>query len=333
MTVEEIINETGAEYSPYMGDLVNHLPMAQWAVYKLSQDRDTVDKFTKKYLSRSSVNKVKKDYKKVESIESALGNRELYEGTLDFLKKQALTLDIEIITRDIINKYPLGMSSGLFHTLIRVAYGVEGYKEKPELKDELLRGLAYYITAYREAKEFKREIDPDEFRQEIEKLSRDVHIREILENNNTLGQTIRELYDDEDYIKKGFTIKGGEDIKIKTLLKFLIPLFYEKGNIVILHCITSIHALLMLKDYYNDFENMIDILTSCIITHLISTGIKDYPEMKELNTGLSWKCIVEKTIKSNDVHDVKLTYSAFSLDGIYNIEQLKDVSIKRIRRS
>lgn len=36
MTVEETINMTGKDHSPYMGKLINHLPMAQWAVYKLS---------------------------------------------------------------------------------------------------------------------------------------------------------------------------------------------------------------------------------------------------------------------------------------------------------
>ena len=225
------------------------------------------------------------------------------------------------------------MSSGLFHTLIRVAYAIEEYKEKPALKEELLRGLAYYITAYRGASAFTREIEPKDLIKEMEALSSDVHIREILENNVTLGTTIRALYGDEEYMSKGFIIKGQEEKKIRTILEMLIPLFYEKGNIVILHCITSIHALVVLKDYYNDFENAIDTLISCIITHLISTGTVEYPQMKELKTGLSWKCIVEKALKSNDVHDVKLTYSALCLDEKYDIEQFKDIAIRRIRRS
>lgn len=333
MKVESIINNTGEEYSPYIGDIVNHLPMAQWAVYKLSGESEIVERFTKKYISRINIDPVKEKYMEVNSLEEAVGDRGLYEGTLDFLKKESQTKDIEDLTREILNKYQLGMSSGLFHTLIRVAYGVEGYKEKPALKDELIKGLAYYVTAYREAKGFKREIEPDGIIEEMENLSRDIHIKEILAANNTLGKTIKGLYEDEEYIEKGFIIKGEADKKIRTLLEFLIPLFYEKGNIVILHCITSIHALIILKDYYHDFDGAIDILTSCIITHLISTGTVDYPVMKELRTGLSWKCLIEKTLKSNDAHDVKLTYSAMVLDEIYNIDQLKDISIKRIRRT
>lgn len=332
MTVESTINNRGEKFSPYMGDLVNHLPMAQWALYKLSGESDIVDEFTEKYLNRLNIDKIDEEYERVNSLEEALGKTELYQGTLEFLKEKVKTQDIEVLTREILNKYPLGMSSGLFHTTIRIAYGVEGYLEKPELKDELLRGLAYYITAYRGAKEFHRSISADEIIKEMESLAGDIHIKEILEDNNTLGKTIKSLYDDEEYMSKGFIIKGEEDEKLRTLLKLLIPLYYEKGNIVILHCITSIHALLVLKNYYEDFENAINILTSCIITHLISTGTSEYPEIEELKTGLSWKCIVEKAIKSNDVHDIKLTYSSTYLDDKYNIEQLKDISIKRIRR-
>lgn len=331
MTVESIINKTGKEFSPYMGPLINHLPMAQWAVYKLSRESELVDEFTLKYLENARIDKSRKEYKGVNSLEEALGKRDLYEGTIDFLKKELLTKDIEELTTYILNKYPLGMSSGLFHTLIRVGYGVEGYMEKGALREELIRGLSYYVTAYRGARLFERGVPSKDIRKEMKSLSGDVHVKEILENHDRLGQRLKALYSDEIYLKKGFILKGDNHQKIRALLGLLIPLFYERPNIVILHCITSLHALIMLKEYYDDFGEAIDILTTCIITHLIATGIIDYPEMKENKTGFSWKCIIEKSLRSSDVHDIKLTYSAICLDKIYNIEQFKDISIKRIR--
>ncbi len=331
MTVEGIINKIGKNLSPYMGSLVNHLPMAQWAVYKLSDNAEAVDLFTIDYEDQSRIDKVKKQYKEVKSLDEALGKRELYEGTLDFFKKELLNKDIEELSKYILNKYSLGMSSGLFHTLIRVGYALEGYREEEMLKAEVLRALSYYVTAYREANLFEREISRRNIRQEIENLAGDLHIKKILEGHDTLGQRIKALYNDERYMNKAFIIKGENHEKIKTLLNLLIPLYCKTGNIVILHCITGIHALVMVKDYYEDFGQAIDILTTCIITHLIATGITKYPEMVETKTGLSWYCIKEKALKSTDSHDLKLTYSASFLDKIYNIEQLKDVSIKRVR--
>lgn len=333
MKVANIINDTAKDHSPYMGSLVNHLPMAQWAVYKLSGESDAVDKFTSKYLEDGKINRVKEEYQKVDSLEEALGKRDLYEGTLEYLKEEIHSKNIEELTREILNEYKLGMSSGLFHTLIRVAYGMEAYQEEETLKDELLRGLAYYVTAYRRAEIFDREISTENIRDEIETLSRDLHIRGIIKNNESLGQRMKELYNDYIYMKKGFVIKGSEDEKIRSLLDMLIPLYNQIGNIVILHCITGLHALIVLKDYFDDFQQALDILTTCIITHLIATGVDNYPELKENQTGFSWKCLVEKTLKSRDVHDIKLTYSALSLDEMHNYEQFKDVSFKRLRHS
>lgn len=333
MSVGPIINETARKYSPYQGTLVNHLPMAQWALYKLSGSSEIPKEFTQKYLERSQINKVKEEYAKVDSLEEALGNRDLYEGTLDFLKEDLHKNDIEKLTRKILNDYKLGMSSGLFHTLIRVAYGMQAYKEDESLKEELLRGLAYYVTGYRAAESFDGEVLADQIREEIQKLSRDLHIREILENNDSIGQRMKGLYNDYIYMKKGFKIRGTADEKIEALLNMLIPLYNERGNIVILHCITGLHALTVLQDYFDDYDEAIDILTTCIITHLIASEIDHYPKLQANKTGLSWKCLVQKTLRSADVHDIKLTYSALSLDRTYPFEQFKDVSVKRLRHS
>lgn len=333
MKVESIINETGEKHSPYMGSLVNHLPMAQWAIYKLSGEDEKVNNFTDTYLKVSHINPVREEYKKLSSLEEALGNRDLYEGTLDLLKKEAKDKDIKEITKNILNKYKYGMSSGLFHTLIRVAYGAEGYSEKNELRDELIRGLAYYISAYRESKLFKREIPSEDIFEEMETLLSNPEIKEILENNDSLGQRLKALYSNKIYLDKAFIIKGNPDEKIKGLLNLLVPLYYVKGNIVILHCITSLHAMTMLKDYYEDYEEAIDILNSSIITHLVTTEIYEYPRSFNSKNGFPWSCIEQKAIKSKDVHDIKLAYSALVLDGLYNIDELKDISVKRIRHS
>lgn len=295
--------------------------------------RKTVSEFTREYLHIVHIDKVKDRYKEVASIEEALGKRDLYEGTLDFLKKEMMSKDIKQFTKEILNKYKFGMSSGLFHTLIRVSYGVEGYDEKPELKEELLRGLAYYITAYRESRLFEREISREDIFKEITSLAKDSHIKQILEKNETLGQRMKALYKDKKYLQEGFLIQGNSEMKIKALLDLLVPLFYAKNNIVVLHCITSIHAIIVLKDYFEDYEEALDILTSAIITHLITTSIDEYPESIDTKTGFSWKCLKEKALKSKDVHDVKLTYSAFVLDKMFDVDELKDISIKRVRHS
>jgi hypothetical protein len=331
MKISSLINDCGKEHSPYMGNLVNHLPMGQLALYKMTEDLDKVKKFTESYLSKARINPVKEDYIKISSIEGYLGNRELYKPCLSLVKREIEKRGIVEFTKHILNTYPLGMSSGLFHTTIRVAYAVEGEKIDGNLKEEIIRALAYYITAYREAELLIRKIDGGNIIQETEKLIENPHIKQLLSSKDSLGQKMKVLYESEEYSKYGFIIEGSEEQKIRSFLNLLLPAYYNSDNIVILHCITGLHAVLVLKDYYNDFSKILDILFTCILTHLLTVENLDFEELKNEEIISSWGDIFEKASSSSDVHTLKLTYTCSELDKLYGMPELKQIALRRIK--
>lgn len=328
----EIVNKYGEKHSPYTRNLVNHLPMGQLAYYKLTNNLEELERYSKEYRNIDDINPVKSSYPKKESLEECLGNRELYESSLDIIRERSKDIGIENLLSKILNTYDLGISSGIFHTLIRLAYGVEGYQLDKGYQDEIERGLAYYITGYQEAKLLIQKKKASNIIVQMNRLIRYPHIKDLIDNTDTVGQGIQALYRDEKYLKDlGFTLEGREDEKIRALLKLLIPTYYHTGNIVALHCITSIHALIVLKEYFKDFNRAIDILTTSIITHLLSSNIRDYKYRIDNSTGLSWDCVRIKGSRSPDVHAIKLTYSALELNKIYKIPELKDIALRRIR--
>lgn len=332
MTIGKVINDYGKSHSPYMRGLVNHLPMGQLALYKMTKDLEKVRSYSKEYNKKANIDQVKQNYPKKESLEECLGKRNLYESCLDIIKEKSSEETIKNLIQDIVNKYKLGMSSGLFHTLIRLAYGVEGYDLDKELIYEIQRGLAYYITAYREANLFTRRIQGSEILKEMENLANNIHIEELISTKETLGQRMKLLYGDEKYLKElGFVIEGSPEDKIRALLKLLIISYNNSSSIVVLHCITGLHALIVLREYYDDFSEAIDILTTCIITHMLSIDSREYIENIEDKTELSWRCILAKGSESSDIHAIKLTYTAYELDKLYKIPGLKDIALKRIR--
>lgn len=331
MSIGKIINNYGSKDSPYMGGLVNHLPMGQLALYKMTGDLEKVRAYSQEYLERGNINTVKIDYPKKKSLRECLGKRNLYESCLDLIKEKSKIKGIHNLTKDILNKYILGMSSGLFHTLIRVAYGVEGCQIDKELTEELERALAYYITAYREGDLFTRKIPSSQIIDEMKTLSSSEHIRNLILSKDTLGQRMKSLYSDDEYLKLGFIIDGSEEEKIKALLKLLVPLYDDSGNIVVLHCITGLHALVVLQEYYYDFSKALDIFTTLVITHLLTIDSLEYNDTIKDKTELSWRCILAKGAGSTDVHAIKLAYSSYELDKIYGFPELKDSALKRIR--
>lgn len=330
MTIGEIINHYGKEHTPYIGGLVNHLPMGQLAVYRMTKDLEKVKSFTKSFLERVNIGKVQDHYPMINTVEETLGNRSLYKPCLDLVRKKLKENGMDVYVNYILNKYILGLSSGLFHTTIRVAYAMEGIRLDPILVDEVERALAYYITAYRQSELFTRRIPGSSIIQEMDQLANDDHIKNILENQNSLGMKIRALYDEKDFINKGFIIEGNEEDKIEALLDLLIPAYYFSGNIVTLHCITGLHAIIVLKDYFEDYSRTLDILTTSIITHLLTTGYHYYNKAINDFTHVSWDAIISVASEKCDVHAVKLAYSCNEIYKLYPKRGLKEIAIKRI---
>ena len=331
MTIGEMINHYGENHTPYVGGLVNHLPMGQLAIYKMTEDLDKVKSFTDSFLERVNVNQVQIDYPNIHTIEETLGNRSLYEACLYLIKEEVKNTDRDKYLKRMINKYIRGLSSGLFHTIIRVAYAIEGAAIDPLLNDEIERALAYYITAYRESKLFSRKIPGSIIKEEMDRLVFDNHLKDVLANHDTLGKKIKALYSENDFLEKGFVIDGDENEKINALLDLLIPTYYYSGNIVALHCITGLHAVIDMKDYFDNYSFVLDVLTTSIITHLLTLNYYDYNREIDEFSHTSWEAIISIGSDQTDVHAVKLCHSAYELHKRYEIKGLKDIAIKRIR--
>lgn len=333
MKISELINTYGEKHNPYQGNLVNHLPMGQLAMYKISDSIEKTKEYTEKYVSSRDINKVSEFYDEVDSLEETLGNRNQYESALAILEKDMNHENADYYIKKVLNEYPLGMSSGLFHVLIRLAYAVEGYEVDKDYLSEIKRAVAYYITAYREAGIFSRKVDSESILNEGEKLYSKEYVKEILSNKSSLGQKMKALYDSNDYMKDGFIVQGDSDEKIKGALDISLNAYLNTESIVALHCITGTHALIVLKKYFEDFNKAVDVLNTCIITHLVASEIGEYHLSNQEYTPLTWKEIHKTAEEVTDVHAVKLAYTAYQLNKIYEDKRFPTSAAVRLNLS
>lgn len=225
----------------------------------------------------------------------------------------------------------MGISSGVIHTLIRLGYAVEGYRVEPESPDEVARALAYYLTAYREAKTFSRQVDDGAaFSEEMNSLTGSAPIQRAIQSKSSLDQRLKALYGSDEYLRTGIVVKGNEGDKARGLLDYLNPLFNRTHDIVVLHCITGLHAAFMLKEHFLDFEHAIDILTACITTHILAAMPRDQFDRVYDAKAHSWDALLRKGSASKDVHTLKLTYSCHQLYKVCPHDGLKDVALNKI---
>ena len=328
--IGHIINKYGEKYSPYRSGLVNHLPMAQLAMYKMTENMKKVEALTKDQTEKGKIDQVREEYPECESLDTCIGNRDMYESVLDIFKRDINEDNIDDYLKKILNENLLCMSSGLFHTLIRVYYGVEGYRMDKNLIQEVRRALAYYLTACREGDVFQRKIAPDQAMEEMEKLIEDENIQAIIGQESTTGMKMKSLYESPHYMEAGFIIDGNKDEKVEALLSFLLPAFINTGSIVVLHGITGLQALLGLEEYYEDFHQALDIYTSMVITHILTVidlGLDIKPKDK---VDFSWEYILSLGSGSHNSHHLKFTYSCHELSKKYPVRNLKRAVLKRI---
>lgn len=327
MTLKEMINEYGKDYRPYMNGLVNHLPMAQLAIFKMMGDLDKVKRYSDVYVLKMDINPIRPTNRKVNNFEECLGEVDAYEACLAFVEKEIEKRGLETVVREVLNAYALGMSAGLFHVTIRLGYALEGYRMDPTSTDEVARSLSYYITAYRKAIRLEKKISGDAFKESLERMLDDKHLRNLVTSGISTGSKLKALYTDDHFISSAFTIDGNEASKVKTLLNILLDYYNKSGNFLILHCITGLHALLMLKPYFDDFNDTLDVYTTCMIGHVLSLqGLKVH-DFNIAYQGISWDEIIESGANDKDVHTIKFTYTCSELYKMYEIEALKKAAM------
>lgn len=329
MNIEQLINKDAEKDSPYMGNFINHLPMVKFALFRITDDIKKVENYVEYYLNSYNIDKVKEHYEKVDSLEECLGKTELYESCLVFIRNITGEENIEELVRSILGKYPLGLSSDLFHTIIRLSYAMEGYHIDKKLKPEVERALAYYITGYHEGGLFNGYVSKDDVLVEMNKLIEDKELKEIRYSNKSLGKKLKKLYSNENYLKRGFTIEGKEENKVKGILEVLMPAFYNSDNIVMLHCITGLQAVITLKDYFEDYMVALDIHATTALTHLLTQTDLDIRN-QDTKIEESWDAVLKKAAESKNIHTIKLAYTCKKLYDMFKVNDLRYTINKRI---
>lgn len=332
MELSKLINTSAREQSPYMGGLVNHLPMGQFALFMLSGDLERVASYTEYYNKYFKVDSISDNYTPAASLEDCLGKRDNYEACLDLINKEISTTSMDHMVRHVLNTYPLGISSGIFHVTIRLAYATEAATYDDKLIEEVARALAYFVTAYHEITPIHHKTSRDKFQSNMMQLQETDEVRNILDKNLSLGKTLKAFYQNPTVLDKFALIEGDEKEKIQGLLDVCLPAFIHTKSIIALHCITGLHAMLVLKNYFKDFSEALDNYTAAVTAHLLTISGTSFQEAETNQSLPSWSELIAMGIDSKAVHTLKFTYTCHELYDDYPREGLKRALLNQIKK-
>lgn len=283
MFVQKILTDY-SHYGPLHGQgLVNHLPMAQVALWKMGATEERLQAYSEAYIKRWQITPAPVGPKKITQLDDALGDELEYCNYVVYFKKVLKTQGIESLLKETLNPLSKGMASGLFHGLIRTAYALESGS-----LEEVTRGLSLYASVYHETRFEGKMIQAHDFKEA--------------------------LYTYHQQEGQHFYMEGTIEQKEQALAETLSQLYLSTGHFIVLHMITGFHALMVLKKYYREFDNVLDRYTVCVQRAIRRLPKDMYKKIVLSQAEYEWAALKQEAIEAEDAHTIKFIYTCDELN-------------------
>ncbi|MBS1956435.1 MAG: questin oxidase family protein [Cyanobacteria bacterium SZAS-4] len=304
-------------------NLTNHLPMAQFALYRVGASDADFDRFTNYYI----------DLHGLRSAETAtgiplqennwrnyLGERKFYSDFRLFFARQLTKLGRTQFLKLYFNDLAKGISSAAFHSLIRLAYGVDSDND-----EEILSGMAYLADAYLE---LHGPIPP------LSESGNSLHNQmnyvseELSSGRLVLPDLEGIIFEKMDIVSQPEVLASiSENIAIPvgtTLRNFAdlaLNLYLSTKDFTTLHTVTSCHASRIMMQYVEHENLYLQYYYQAFLAAYLTIGAPPVASHETTLRSEDDKLIEEiksAAQKATDDHDIKLTYTALEEHQAYN---------------
>jgi len=299
------LHERFSTLSPiYSGGLTNHLPMVITALRLLGVEDSKIEVISEEYVEHKNI---------VDLSNSGIDNDSFsdeYIRLTNFFLSEIKYKSVETVLTTMLNNNKYALNSGLFHGLIRIAYG---YMENDDLL--IAQALAYFELIKQDLK--LEGIPVEDIYQSFEKL---VGVRKELDvNDKSFGEKM-------EAVQKNKTIQENlfypiDLVKHKEVaVEFFVKYFNKTEDFFILHVITGYHALHILSQFFDNEEEVFQnfFMQSQIV--MLGNGHDNHEEYTEKR---NFKELNKQTSTLRDAHDIKLFLSLCYFYERYEIEELK----------
>ncbi|MBW8186239.1 questin oxidase family protein [Shewanella nanhaiensis] len=296
----DLLLEKSGHYHPLYGDgLATHLPMVLTALDLLNASsiklQHTFDESIKGLEEIGSLESVIS----VNGIDSNLGNSESFRSYLTYFKSELEQCGTQAVLKKSLPILISGVAASAFHGLIRLAYAIEA-----NCQSEMAIALAYWSAEY-QSFELNEETTNESLESILTKLS------PLGENHKfSPGLIVDRMSEIGILLKRNGSVTQPNIIDISTLREFTIKSFYLSDDFTLLHTVTGCHALSIVLPYLEDKQTALRELWKAIVVAYLSTGLRyQDKEITTVENNINFSPIIEKALKSEDSHAIKLVYT------------------------
>jgi len=313
MNVEqEKLYEKYEALSPiYQGGLTNHLPMMFTALVESGVSTAKIEEILDKYKSDKDLYELTDVTYPTSDFEQAYINQTGYY--LGRIHEVGVDITVGVFMNDMTH----ALSSGLYHGLIRLAYGL---KSKHDVL--IAQALAYFECLKSEEEEQGQVVSFNEFEMVCTNLDK---IRSLMDAEFSAPGTynkIEVIKQRKELMDKIVVVK---DIQFhqKELLELFARRYKHTQDFYTLHILTGFDALLEIEEFIPQFSVVLNrFLYSAQIIMLLENGLN--PIDKEHTRGFDE--ILSEIDQLHDEHEIKLVYSLSTLYRRFNVVECLEIA-------
>ncbi len=313
--INSIVNLYGEKYEPaFGGGLSNHLPMAQVALYKLLDDSEAVTILSDHYVVAAGLEPIKENDYVVDNIGRHLGDPNYYGAYLEYFTNKSKTMPIEDLVKEALSILEKGLVGGAFHTIIKLAYGIESNN-----KDEIIRALAYFASEYLAVPKAETSISLTQLEGHFDKVIKNLYFKTFQPEEGLFTTRLVSIFSEPEFETLDVKVDGNPDHIYEAMLKYAVEEYLHTGDFLELHTITSLHAIDVLKPYFNDFGQVMNTYVTAYIGCLITITNREEDIVSHVARVSTWNDLELYIKQTMDVHTIKFLYTCRELDKKYDI--------------
>jgi hypothetical protein len=310
--IKKIITQYNDRNSVYGGELTNHLNMGLYALYCMGADEQKLHDYAKSYLERKNILPQPPAEVPIHlaNYEYYLGHMGYYSSFIPFFTEQIEILGTEETLRKFLNRLIDGSAGGAFHGIIRTAYAYELGDKK-----EIAKSLAYFSECYQA---YPINIDPQPTRQpldHIKKIADMDYFKNFVFKRSLITGRMMDIYEDPIFHSEVRALDTSL-CDSETFADMLLTLYGMTEDFTMLHGFTSTHAVRVLKEFFDDYTDVLKQHWIHLQLAYLSTGSTPLNPMPQAEKVDEWDAIFGKALEVKDVHTIKLIYSLYEQSRI-----------------
>ena len=210
-----------------------------------------------------------------------------------------------------------GHAGAAFHSMIKLAYAIE-----TENDDEIIRALAYFASEYLPLPVTEHSVAISDMEDAFSKVMSDVYYHNFKPIPGLITTRLLSVIEDQHFVTLHFKLEGDVESQYKAMASYAVKEFLRTGDFLELHTITALHAMDVLKPYFNDFTKVMQTYVTAYIGSLLTIKTRDNGVMTHITRVKEWDDALYYIKQTMDVHTIKFLYTCRELDKKYCLDTL-----------